>query len=953
MEPETYAELLQEIRRCVGEAITHHGGEIVRIDGDGFLCIFGLSSLHEDAGRRAIEAALDINDSVSSSDLVLLAGNQKIAIHTGVHAGVVLLRSGDMTRGKYEILGEATNIAARLCDLAKGGEIIVSEGTLGGDRFMFATSSRELVAIDGHPMPIPIYRINRRGVYRTRFSARASVGLTPFAGRSSELEALSDWLGDPQSRLISLHGSAGLGKTRLLGEFLKTAEEAGWCTELGYCEAYLDGRPLQPFMQIAESLNSLPKMANQLDGAWILETLQNRDSTAPLLLAIDDWQWCDDASKKILAEILARPYRFELRIILAERDKSDLIDLPRGAQTLTLPPLSITACETVITSLLPKVDIGTIRHINMMASGSPLFIEEMCHLCRDGLSTKTKPAALGSWFDMAVQKRFDQLDDEAAAALRLAAVIGYNVSIELYQQITLSEFDEAVFLRLVAADFMSPDQFGQMVRFKHRLTRDAIYAGINRNERIRLHRSVQNALEDSILDGNETDLIGPLALHSSACGDRAKALAYAFKAADLSLSIGSLDRARSFSLVAFEQLDRHLTADGVDSINQTASLRRIIKSFGRAIVVDPDRANIAELERMKALAEQSRDLEAITLARYWLGAQEYGLGEPRRSLAQLLRVQELVKEKESPGFFAQLMANIGQSYGTAGYYGVALTYLEGAVVRKRHVIKPGQPSTGLAYCLASRGLINGDIGNFAQADLDHRDALEAMQGRDDPALASIFAQRCFSLISQGLYSEAQTAADFVREVSERANVKYLLAAAFVHFNYAKWCRTKDMDAFEAFQEAVLSLPASKQFQRIGLKYGWLAEAWAQKGEVELVQKYATLAFKRALKGDRMGEASAARALALVATGDRQGDAKYYLHLAKRAADKRGSNREAALNQFCEAQIDLIANRRDEAFSAASAAKNGFLLLSMHEHAARASAFLAENFSTTESVTPSR
>jgi hypothetical protein len=170
----------------------------------------------------------------------------------------------------------------------------------------------------------------------------------------------------------------------------------------------------------------------------------------------------------------------------------------------------------------------------------------------------------------------------------------------------------------------------------------------------------------------------------------------------------------------------------------------------------------------------------------------------------------------------------------------------------------------------------------------------------------------------------------------------LYDGALVLGNYANWRRTNDNAAFELFHETVLSLHSSQQFQRISYKYGWLAEAWAQKGEIELVRKFAALAFKRALKGDRLGEASAARALALIHADRRGRGAEYYLHLARRAAEKRGSPREAALNDFCEAQIALSTNRRDDAIIAALKAKDGFNRLAMQVHAAQADAFLAAN-----------
>ena len=66
MEPELYADLLQQLRDLIGVIVPRHGGEIVRVDGDGALCIFGYPDPHEDAGRRATEAALDLHAAAAS-----------------------------------------------------------------------------------------------------------------------------------------------------------------------------------------------------------------------------------------------------------------------------------------------------------------------------------------------------------------------------------------------------------------------------------------------------------------------------------------------------------------------------------------------------------------------------------------------------------------------------------------------------------------------------------------------------------------------------------------------------------------------------------------------------------------------------------------------------------------------------------------------------------------------
>src|SRR3546814_4094854 len=92
----------------------------------------------------------DWSSDVCSSDLAAeldatVAGTGcRVRLHSGIHSGVVLVSAGDLVRGRYEILGDATNIAAHLCDLAAPDEIVASETALGLDLGFFDASPRRL-----------------------------------------------------------------------------------------------------------------------------------------------------------------------------------------------------------------------------------------------------------------------------------------------------------------------------------------------------------------------------------------------------------------------------------------------------------------------------------------------------------------------------------------------------------------------------------------------------------------------------------------------------------------------------------------------------------------------------------------------------------------------------------------------------------------------------------------
>src|SRR4051812_26460201 len=140
IEAEHYASLLDELRGLCRTIVARHGGQIARIQGDGVLGLFGWPHAAEDDGRRAVMAALDLHSAVARLDpgKRLPAGRQ-LRMHSGVHAGLVLVSAGDLERGRFELLGSVPNIAAHLSSLAEADEILVTEETIGPHHRYFLT----------------------------------------------------------------------------------------------------------------------------------------------------------------------------------------------------------------------------------------------------------------------------------------------------------------------------------------------------------------------------------------------------------------------------------------------------------------------------------------------------------------------------------------------------------------------------------------------------------------------------------------------------------------------------------------------------------------------------------------------------------------------------------------------------------------------------------------------
>ncbi len=330
MEQEHYGALIAQVRTVYEDTIGRYGGVVERVHGDGVLASFGFSGA-EDAGRQAVQAALELHDRVRSLP-VALPGGFKLALHSGIHSGLVLLREGGTTLGKHELFGPVPNIAARLASCAGPHELLVSEESLGPARRFFVTSPPALLGVKGRAAPVLVYKVDARASSSEAVRAAYRSG-TAFLGRASELELLDSELAAVMagnSRALAIVGPAGQGKTRLAEQFLGHAQQHGCAVLRGYCDS-TGAAPCQPFLHMLQALGREHAPPSEIEWSLAL-TARER----PLVLFIDDWQWADDASHVLLSALRARTDCL-LLVILCTRPEGALT-LPVD-RTLALPPL--------------------------------------------------------------------------------------------------------------------------------------------------------------------------------------------------------------------------------------------------------------------------------------------------------------------------------------------------------------------------------------------------------------------------------------------------------------------------------------------------------------------------------------------------------------------------------------------------------------------------------------
>ncbi|HEX6691710.1 MAG TPA: adenylate/guanylate cyclase domain-containing protein [Burkholderiales bacterium] len=975
MEAEDYADLLGRLRRAYQEVIPKHGGTIVRIQGDGLLAIFGYPDAGENDGRRATETALQLHAVVREFRFERPLPGARLGLHSGIHAGLVLLDEGDLVRGRFELLGNAPNIAARLSDAAEKDEILVSEATLGAESHFFQTGGRQHLEVKGAAEPIGVYRILGRAPATTRFEARARRGLVPLVDRKAEMRALEETLqaaaaGEPA--YVALSAGPGLGKTRLADEFLGRA--AGkFQVHRGHCESYLNAEPLQPFLQMLRSLCRLERgMSAVLAAEALGRTLRGIDpalerhrgellralsllsgepdgaratpdntaaalrdlfaalaASRAIVLFIDDWQWADDATRQVLGAI-RRLERCRLMVLLATRGIAAGDAEMSDARVLDLAPFSESEAAETVSALLPSRDPFVVAEIHRYSGGNPLFIEELCHSAAHDSAEHRFGRARGgaAWLNGLIESRVARLPAAQAELLRAAAVIGNVVPAWLLEGMTGRGEHDPLVQGLAEQDFLFPGEAPGWLRFKHGITRDVIYDSVGLHQRRAMHlRIAESLLRHG--SGSEAEPFEALAYHYGAGGRHAEAARYAELAGDKAMAAAALDRAQAQYRAALAALDL---------LEPTEANRRrrsqIVQRFGMACVFDPAKDQLDVLQRAAEFAAGHDDAAGVAGAEYWLGYLNYGLGESRLAIGHCERALAAARRAGDEALGVQITATLGQARAAAGDYAPALAQLDAAIaVRRAH--RTG-PAIGSAYSLACKASVLGDRGSFAEAHACFDEALDALRGGNKVVEGSVLCWRSAVCLWQGRWEDARQSAAEAEHIAERVKSLYVYGMSRALGAYANWILRGDPQALGTIDAATQWLEARDKRLFISLNYGWLAEGMVAAGRFGEARAHASRALKRARRDDRLGEAMACRALARAAAGGHaRRPPERYLALAMQAARDRGARHETAATELCAAEIELARGNRAAALPLLERAMAGFEAMDMAWHLAQA------------------
>ncbi|MDA9503519.1 adenylate cyclase [Bradyrhizobium sp. CCBAU 11386] len=444
LDPEVMQTLQNELFEELTAAVQSFGGFVDKFIGDALLALFGAPAAHEDDPERAVRAALDMIDrSARLSERAKAYAGSPLLLHVGINTGHVV--AGGLGAGvakSYSVTGDTVNTAQRLQSMAAPGEVLVGPLTHRLTRHAFSYDSLGEVSLKGKMGSVLVHRLKEP--LDTPRAARGldTLGLNaPLIGRDAELARMIGSLDRAcggAAQLVRLVGEAGIGKTRLVREFVArirdqdrfagVAIRQAACSPLGeqsygtlaavLRSAYgiaQKASATEAEAKVAEALSELGLATDEADRLMplylhvlglgdpnavlrhvepeqlrrqiffaIRTVFERRLALSPLLIIVEDLHWADAVSLEALRFLMDRLERTRLMLLFTHRPMLELDQFGSSRishATLRLPPLGDADGQRLLAAYFShgwREPPGRLfSRILDRAGGNPLFLEEI------------------------------------------------------------------------------------------------------------------------------------------------------------------------------------------------------------------------------------------------------------------------------------------------------------------------------------------------------------------------------------------------------------------------------------------------------------------------------------------------------------------------------------------------------------------------------------------------
>jgi class 3 adenylate cyclase/tetratricopeptide (TPR) repeat protein len=502
-DPEEMRQVLDPVLDRMIEAVHRYEGTVNQVMGDGIMALFGAPLALEDHALRACYAALAMQAEVGQlADDLRRTHGVTLQIRVGLNSGEVLIRAiGSDLRMEYSAIGLTAHLASRMEQLAPPGHTLMTPETLSLVEGYVQVVSEGLVPIKGLGQPMEAFRLLGTAQARTRIQAGATRGLTRFVGRQRELDAIGlalETAAGGQGQVLALVGDAGVGKSRLVWETVRSERVEGWLAlesrsvSYGRAAAYGPVRDLlRAFFRIREKddrrtiqdrvtakvltldhlleetiaavlavLDAVPEGSPFLQ----FDPLERRQRTLeaikrlfiresqiqPLLVVVEDLHWIDSETQALLDRLVESLTTARILLLVNYRPEYHHSWASKASYAqVRVDPLSPVGADELLAALLgQRSELTPLKQLLMeRTAGNPFFLEECV---RTLVETRVVEGERGAYrfgrpletikvpptVQAVLAARIDRLPAAQKNLLQTASVIGKDVSFPVLKAIT-------------------------------------------------------------------------------------------------------------------------------------------------------------------------------------------------------------------------------------------------------------------------------------------------------------------------------------------------------------------------------------------------------------------------------------------------------------------------------------------------------------------------------------
>jgi class 3 adenylate cyclase len=754
---ERLREIMMELADSCAAVVQRYGGTVDKFTGDGIMAVFGAPVALEDHAIRACLAALGVQEEAKRLAVkVQDRDGVDLRLRVGLNSGQVI--AGEIGSGPfgYTAIGEQVGMAQRMESAAPPGGVMLSLSTARLVDGAAVLGEPEPVQIKGVDEPVPARRLLGMGEgYRA--VGRTESNLVGRHWEMAAVEGLLDHAIDGHGAVVTVVGSPGIGKSRLVREVAAMAAARGVDVFTAFCESHTSQIP---FHVVARLLRAATRVAD-LDASAArtqvrarvpdaepedlvlfddllgiadpevelpkidpdarrrrLTALVNAASLArqaPAVYVVEDVHWIDEVSESMVADFVAViPQTHSLVLISYRPEYRGALSRVPGAQSIALAPLSDSETAALVTELLGSDSSvgGLAAMIVERAAGNPFFVEEIVReLAERGVLRGNRSAyvstigaaevSVPATVQATIAARIDRLDPAAKRTLSAAAVIGSRFDPGLLETLGI----EPVLEDLVGGELIDQITFtGQPVYvFHHPLIRTVAYESQLKSDRAELHRRLAAAIEArSPASADENAAL--IAEHLEAAGELHAAYGWHMRAATW-----ATNRDISAARLSWERAQKIADALPAEDLNRAAMRIAPRTMLCGTAVRAHEHVSDARFEELRQLCAAAGDKASLAIGMAGL-VIDHAFHARMREASQLAsEAMALIEPLGDPNLTVGLSFAAIYAKGESGEWSDVLRWSQRVID-----LADGDPSKGnfivgspLAVALTTRGVASG------------------------------------------------------------------------------------------------------------------------------------------------------------------------------------------------------------------------------------------------------